>query len=102
MSCPASTVCIGDELTLFTIQLFVESERNPIGLPCHQGYAVICSISSPWRLSANGAYIAAVERVPEIKAEDVEEVFFGNVLSAGYAPPLWPEKALDVGCLSLT
>jgi hypothetical protein len=25
---------------------------------------------------------AAVERVPEIKAEDVEEVFFGNVLSA--------------------
>jgi acetyl-CoA C-acetyltransferase len=25
---------------------------------------------------------AAVERVPEIKPEDVEEVFFGNVLSA--------------------
>ena len=27
---------------------------------------------------------AAVERVPEIKPEDVEEVFFGNVLSAKY------------------
>lgn len=27
--------------------------------------------------------IAAVERVPEIKPEAVEEVFFGNVLSAG-------------------
>jgi hypothetical protein len=26
--------------------------------------------------------VAAVERVPEIKPEDVEEVFFGNVLSA--------------------
>lgn len=26
---------------------------------------------------------AAVERVPEVKPEDVEEVFFGNVLSAG-------------------
>jgi acetyl-CoA acetyltransferase len=25
---------------------------------------------------------AAVERVPEIKPEDVEEVFYGNVLSA--------------------
>jgi acetyl-CoA acetyltransferase len=25
---------------------------------------------------------AAVERVPQIKPEDVEEVFFGNVLSA--------------------
>lgn len=28
--------------------------------------------------------IAAVSRVPAIKPEDVEEVFFGNVLSAGY------------------
>jgi len=28
------------------------------------------------------ARIAAVERVPQIKPEDVEEVFFGNVLSA--------------------
>jgi acetyl-CoA acetyltransferase len=28
------------------------------------------------------SYIGALERVPEIKPEDVEEVFFGNVLSA--------------------
>lgn len=27
-------------------------------------------------------HLAAVERVPEIKPEQVEEVFFGNVLSA--------------------
>jgi len=27
---------------------------------------------------------AAVERVPQIKPQDVEEVFFGNVLSAKY------------------
>jgi hypothetical protein len=26
--------------------------------------------------------LAALHRVPEIKPEDVEEVFFGNVLSA--------------------
>ena len=31
--------------------------------------------------------IAAVERVPEVKPEDVEEVIFGNVLSAGYDGP---------------
>jgi hypothetical protein len=29
---------------------------------------------------------AAIERVPEIKPEDVQEVFFGNVLSAKYVP----------------
>jgi hypothetical protein len=29
-------------------------------------------------------YAAAVARVPEIKPSDVEEVFFGNVLSAKY------------------
>lgn len=27
---------------------------------------------------------AALERVPEIKPQDVQEVFFGNVLSAKY------------------
>jgi acetyl-CoA acetyltransferase len=27
-------------------------------------------------------HVAAVERVPEIKPDQVEEVFFGNVLSA--------------------
>jgi acetyl-CoA acetyltransferase len=30
---------------------------------------------------------AALARVPEIKPRDVEEVFFGNVLSAKYAYP---------------
>jgi hypothetical protein len=29
---------------------------------------------------------AALQRVPEIKAEDVQEVFFGNVLSAKLVP----------------
>ena len=32
--------------------------------------------------SGTNEYLAAVERVPEIKPEDVEEIFFGNVLSA--------------------
>jgi hypothetical protein len=41
---------------------------------------------------------AAVDRVPEIKPEDVEEVFFGNVLSAKcvFTPifiPLTPEDS---------
>lgn len=27
---------------------------------------------------------AALQRIPEIKPSDVEEVFFGNVISAGY------------------
>jgi acetyl-CoA acetyltransferase len=35
---------------------------------------------------ANNTGAAAVERVPQIKPEDVEEVFFGNVLSAKYEP----------------
>jgi hypothetical protein len=32
--------------------------------------------------SDSNGYLAAVERVPEIKPEDVEEIFFGNVMSA--------------------
>ncbi|CAJ2500046.1 Uu.00g028990.m01.CDS01 [Anthostomella pinea] len=38
--------------------------------------------------SLSATQLAAVERVPQIKPEDVEEVFFGNVLSAnlGQAP----------------
>jgi acetyl-CoA acetyltransferase len=38
-------------------------------------------------MGANFSTLAAVERVPQIKPEDVEEVFFGNVLSAKYGPP---------------
>lgn len=40
------------------------------------------------RASYNGLWLiqasAALQRVPEIKPESVQEVFFGNVLSAGY------------------
>jgi acetyl-CoA acetyltransferase len=38
-------------------------------------------------MGANLSTAAAVERVPQIKPEDVEEVFFGNVLSAKYVIP---------------
>ncbi len=38
--------------------------------------------SQPGRPSDLLTSAAAVERVPQIKPEDVEEVFFGNVLSA--------------------
>ncbi|KAK4132396.1 thiolase [Trichocladium antarcticum] len=60
----------------------VSVARTPVG-------SFLGSLSS---LSAtqlgSHAIKAAIERVPEIKAEDVEEVFFGNVLSAnvGQAP----------------
>lgn len=48
--------------------------------PRHQVYVTVFrGLAS---MSAN-LVTAAVERVPEIKAEAVEEVFFGNVLSAG-------------------
>lgn len=36
----------------------------------------------------NETHEAAVGRVPEIKSSDVEEVFFGNVLSAKYVRDL--------------
>ncbi|EMR67906.1 erg10, acetyl-CoA C-acetyltransferase [Eutypa lata] len=60
----------------------VSAARTPVG-------SFLGSLSS---LSATDlgshAIKAAVERVPQIKPEDVEEVFFGNVLSAnlGQAP----------------
>ncbi|ROT42336.1 acetyl-CoA acetyltransferase [Sodiomyces alkalinus F11] len=60
----------------------VSAARTPVG-------SFLGSLSS---LSAtqlgSHAIKAAVERVPQIKAKDVEEVFFGNVLSAnlGQAP----------------
>ena len=56
----------------------VSAARTPVG-------SFLGSLSS---LSATDlgshAIKAAVERVPKIKPEDVEEVFFGNVLSAKY------------------
>ena len=47
------------------------------GKPLRVGKAAFCPPKQP-----TDNYIAAVERVPAIKPEDVQEVFFGNVLSA--------------------
>ncbi|EGS18877.1 acetyl-CoA acetyltransferase-like protein [Thermochaetoides thermophila DSM 1495] len=60
----------------------VSVARTPIGSFLGQ-----LSSQSATQLGAH-AIKAAVERVPQIKPEDVEEVFFGNVLSAnlGQAP----------------
>ncbi|TPX09313.1 uncharacterized protein E0L32_009505 [Thyridium curvatum] len=60
----------------------VSVARTPVG-------SFLGSLSSLTAVQLGSHAIkAAVERVPEIKAEDVEEVFFGNVLSAnvGQAP----------------
>ncbi|KAJ2891120.1 hypothetical protein MKZ38_000914 [Zalerion maritima] len=60
----------------------VSAVRTPIG-------SFLGSLSSLSAIQLGSISIkAALERVPEIKAEDVEEVFFGNVLSAnlGQAP----------------
>ncbi|KAK4193296.1 putative acetyl-CoA acetyltransferase [Podospora australis] len=60
----------------------VSAARTPIG-------SFLGQLSSLTAIQLGSHAIkAAVERVPEIKPEDVEEVFFGNVLSAnlGQAP----------------
>ncbi|RAL60467.1 hypothetical protein DID88_000242 [Monilinia fructigena] len=54
----------------------VSAVRTPLG-------SFLGSLSSKTATELGGIAIkAAVERVPEIKPEDVEEIFFGNVLSA--------------------
>jgi len=54
----------------------VAAVRTPVG-------SFLGSLSSLSAVQLGGLAIkAAVERVPQIKPEDVEEVFFGNVLSA--------------------
>ncbi|KAH9894609.1 acetyl-CoA acetyltransferase [Xylariomycetidae sp. FL2044] len=60
----------------------VSVARTPVG-----SFLGTLSSQSAIQLGAH-AIKAAVERVPQIKPEDVEEVFFGNVLSAnlGQAP----------------
>ncbi|CAK7563286.1 MAG: erg10, acetyl-CoA C-acetyltransferase [Sporothrix epigloea] len=60
----------------------VAAARTPVG-----SFLGSLSSLSAVQLGAH-AIKSAVERVPEIKPEDVEEVFFGNVLSAnlGQAP----------------
>ncbi|KAK4197849.1 putative acetyl-CoA acetyltransferase [Triangularia verruculosa] len=60
----------------------VSAARTPLG-------SFLGSLSSLTAIQLGSHAIkSAVERVPEIKPEDVEEVFFGNVLSAnlGQAP----------------
>ncbi|KAH6681120.1 acetyl-CoA acetyltransferase [Plectosphaerella plurivora] len=60
----------------------VAAQRTPIG-------SFLGSLSSQTAIQLGSHAIkAAVEKVPQIKPEDVEEVFFGNVLSAnlGQAP----------------
>jgi len=60
----------------------VSAARTPVG-------SFLGSLSSLTAVQLGAHAIkSAVERVPEIKPEDVEEVFFGNVLSAnvGQAP----------------
>ncbi|KAI1334136.1 acetyl-CoA acetyltransferase [Xylariaceae sp. FL0016] len=60
----------------------VSAARTPVG-------SFLGSLSSLSAIQLGSHAIkAAVERVPQIKAQDVEEVFFGNVLSAnlGQAP----------------
>lgn len=42
----------------------------------------VCSVIQINNQSLVTIYQAALERVPSIKAEDVDEVYFGNVLSA--------------------
>ncbi|KAI0021173.1 acetyl-CoA acetyltransferase [Xylariomycetidae sp. FL0641] len=60
----------------------VSAVRTPVG-----GFLGSLSSLSATQLGSH-AIKAAVERVPQIKPQDVEEVFFGNVLSAnlGQAP----------------
>ena len=54
----------------------VSAARTPVG-----SFLGSLSSLSATKLGSH-AIKAAVERVPQIKPEDVEEVFFGNVLSA--------------------
>ncbi|POS68849.1 acetyl-CoA acetyltransferase [Diaporthe helianthi] len=65
--------------------------RTPIG-------SFLGSLSSQTAVQLGSHAIkAAVERVPEIKAQDVEEVFFGNVLSAGVGQNPARQCAINAG-----
>ncbi|KAK3488901.1 acetyl-CoA acetyltransferase [Neurospora hispaniola] len=69
----------------------VSAARTPVGSFLGQ----LSSLSAV-QLGAH-AIKSAVDRVPEIKAEDVEEVFFGNVLSAGVGQAPARQCALKAG-----
>lgn len=65
--------------------------RTPVG-------SFLGSLSSQTAVQLGAHAIkAAVERVPEIKAQDVEEVFFGNVLSAGLGQNPARQCAINAG-----
>jgi len=62
------------------LQVPILTHRPSTWLPRYQMYA---SLTDLWPGSALlTPNTAALERVPEIKPQDVQEVFFGNVLSA--------------------
>ncbi|EKD18433.1 acetyl-CoA acetyltransferase [Drepanopeziza brunnea f. sp. 'multigermtubi' MB_m1] len=74
----------------------VSAARTPIG-------SFLGSLSSLSATQLGGIAIkAAVERVPKIKSEDVEEVFFGNVLSANLGQNPARQAALAGGLSEAT
>jgi len=69
----------------------VSVARTPVG-------SFLGSLSSLTAIQLGSHAIkSAVERVPEIKPEDVEEVFFGNVLSAGLGQAPARQCAINAG-----
>ncbi|KAL1960778.1 hypothetical protein VTO42DRAFT_6608 [Malbranchea cinnamomea] len=74
----------------------VSAARTPVG----SFLGSLSSLTAP-QLGAH-AIKAAVERVPEIKPEDVEEVFFGNVLSANLGQNPARQCALGAGLPNTT
>ncbi|KAL7620632.1 erg10, acetyl-CoA C-acetyltransferase [Parahypoxylon ruwenzoriense] len=69
----------------------VSAARTPVG-----SFLGTLSSLSATQLGSH-AIKAAVERVPQIKAQDVEEVFFGNVLSAGLGQAPARQCAIGAG-----
>lgn len=65
------------------MQVSIYSKRNGSRISGYQRYIFI-NLLVLLSISLIIFIKAAVERVPEIKPEQVEEVFFGNVLSAKY------------------
>ncbi|KAL8737271.1 MAG: hypothetical protein Q9190_008137, partial [Brigantiaea leucoxantha] len=52
-----------------------------MGVPSLPQVYIVSAVRTPIG-QFQGALSTALERVPQLKPEDVEEVFFGNVLSA--------------------
>jgi acetyl-CoA acetyltransferase len=74
----------------------VAAARTPVGMflgslanltaPQLGAHAIKCTASRSCVHFVTDRCAAAIARVPQIKPSDVEEVFFGNVLSAKYFP----------------